>query len=256
MGSSPLARGLLTRHFGVLSWHRIIPARAGFTGRRSRSRILCGDHPRSRGVYATAAFSPAVENGSSPLARGLQKLGDTPNRIFGIIPARAGFTSSRRIVIGALWDHPRSRGVYLVLPADDFIMLGSSPLARGLRLFCSPPLPPPRIIPARAGFTVASLSPIALARDHPRSRGVYPTMNLPSSTKLGSSPLARGLLDLGDGVIGRKRIIPARAGFTHCPRSWGYCCWDHPRSRGVYNENGDIPSVGQGSSPLARGLRG
>ena len=51
-GSSPLARGLLDDVGLSELARRIIPARAGFTG-RLRAPPTCGtrDHPRSRGVY-------------------------------------------------------------------------------------------------------------------------------------------------------------------------------------------------------------
>ena len=70
----------------------------------------------------------------------------------------------------------------------------------------------------------------------------------------GSSPLARGL---PDGVIwhgGAQRIIPARAGFTRRPIGRRLHHWDHPRSRGVYQEGIYQYGVTAGSSPLARGL--
>ena len=51
IGSSPLARGLhgLRRRTG--EWHRIIPARAGFTFSTPIDISATADHPRSRGVY-------------------------------------------------------------------------------------------------------------------------------------------------------------------------------------------------------------
>ena len=51
------------------------------------------------------------------------------------------------------------------------------------------------------------------------------------------------------------RLIPAHAGKTSPGRGRPQWCAAHPRSRGENNENGDIPSVGQGSSPLTRGKR-
>mgnify|MGYP001676272510 CR=1 FL=1 len=50
-----------------------------------------------------------------------------------IIPARAGFTHCGVVSRGSLWDHPRSRGVYGAVDRVDRDVLGSSPLARGLR---------------------------------------------------------------------------------------------------------------------------
>ena len=72
-GSSPLARGLRPAYQGGLPVGRIIPARAGFTERRTRTRGTPRDHPRSRGVYSSQAVSAATTWGSSPLARGLRE---------------------------------------------------------------------------------------------------------------------------------------------------------------------------------------
>ena len=91
---------------------------------------------------------------------------------------------------------------------------GSSPLARGLRLSKLRDRGDLRIIPARAGFTVAAIIAEMARGDHPRSRGVYPARARSSSATSGSSPLARGLPEQ---VVRRPlppRIIPARAGFT------------------------------------------
>ena len=53
---------------------------------------------------------------------------------------------------------------------------------------------------------------------------------------------------------GRRRIIPARAGFTApCTRPRGRPR-DHPRSRGVYEHMVPLQQALEGSSPLARGL--
>ena len=152
-----------------------------------------------------------------------------------IIPARAGFTESRRIVADHDWDHPRSRGVYLRKSIQPEIDAGSSPLARGLRGVIPAILGALRIIPARAGFTG------------------HATLEDPG--RRGSSPLARGLPRHGGPTETRLRIIPARAGFTERSIVSGLGGADHPRSRGVYQyEVGDMePS--EGSSPLARGLR-
>ena len=113
-----------------------------------------------------------------------------------------------------------------------------------------------RIIPARAGFTCGARSRWVTKTDHPRSRGVYPSCILGGFPCPGSSPLARGLQHAGLGEVPRVRIIPARAGFTRrggvqCPRRR-----DHPRSRGVYIRMFVEADDSDGSSPLARGLRG
>ena len=70
----------------------------------------------------------------------------------------------------------------------------------------------------------------------------------------GSSPLARGLLEGRQDLVHARRIIPARAGFTHWPTRWAGIPRDHPRSRGVYSLAAGACPPPAGSSPLARGL--
>ena len=98
-----------------------------------------------------------------------------------------------RITI-AFWDHPRSRGVYY--GAKLMVMKNA------------------RIIPARAGFTAALQRVLRRAQDHPRSRGVYRDFMRKPLADPGSSPLARGLRNGASLDYQRRRIIPARAGFT------------------------------------------
>ena len=115
-------------------------------------------------------------------------------------------------------DHPRSRGVYDEGGWPEPGLWGSSPLARGLHL----PLPlAPNdrgIIPARAGFTLRPGAGRPPGGDHPRSRGVYKSVWVAPDGRVGSSPLARGLLTALTTFAGTVRIIPARAGFTMASR--------------------------------------
>mgnify|MGYP000020939834 CR=1 FL=1 len=71
----------------------------------------------------------------------------------------------------------------------------------------------------------------------------------------GSSPLARGLPPKAGASAPARRIIPARAGFTHVAPSVVRGGGDHLRSRGVYTGRSPPPGANRGSSPLARGLR-
>ena len=132
---------------------------------------------------------------------------------------------------------------------------GSSPLARGLRGIGVLDVEVAGIIPARAGFTSDLLDGVAVAEDHPRSRGVYYGIRCVRTYVVGSSPLARGLLFplLSRGIS--TRIIPARAGFTAIRTTTPSPRADHPRSRGVYGDKIMTMLRTQGSSPLARGLR-
>ena len=254
-GSSPLARGLLADRASFGASGGIIPARAGFTSLGAAPTRWATDHPRSRGVYSTSSKPSETSAGSSPLARGLPVHGPAVGVPGGIIPARAGFTTTSRCATGLSSDHPRSRGVYASWPSARCTSPGSSPLARGLQ--------PQRhlvrvrtgIIPARAGFTACpTVAPTPVA-DHPRSRGVYSRTRATPKTPLGSSPLARGLpAEQGQGN-GRDGIIPARAGFTHPDQLGLGPVRDHPRSRGVYGRSPLTSHAVHGSSPLARGLR-
>ena len=133
-GSSPLARGLHDRDHQDVRGQRIIPARAGFTRWRCGRQRRRQDHPRSRGVYKAQHKPVATSGGSSPLARGLRSLKLLHQLLGGIIPARAGFTLVSLSCRSTEWDHPRSRGVYQETALVLNSIVGSSPLARGLRV--------------------------------------------------------------------------------------------------------------------------
>ena len=275
VGSSPLARGLPGVRAAGSAVARIIPACAGFTPRWIGGPRHERDHPRLRGVYGGIQRTWSSAWGSSPLARGLREREEYEEGGFGIIPARAGFTTHWTRRSGPTWDHPRSRGVYPVMSMRRTASSGSSPLARGLlsvtpatvRVTVDHPRSrgvyypscvfathPCRIIPARAGFTSSRRSPTPPGWDHPRSRGVYRLVRAPLKASRGSSPLARGLQSPFEIKYDLRRIIPARAGFTLNPRFLMTVQRDHPRSRGVYTIPPGLIGLSPGSSPLARGL--
>ena len=194
------------------------------------------------------------QSGSSPLARGLPVKCGASHWGSGIIPARAGFTSTPPPSSSTARDHPRSRGVYAMEKGEITAEEGSSPLARGLRTAIRVATVINRIIPARAGFTTHPGQLPLRPEDHPRSRGVYEYVDAISEPTTGSSPLARGL-QFCDALINRiARIIPARAGFTPGWPSHRNSSEDHPRSRGVYGRAFRRIGRWRGSSPLARGL--
>ena len=174
--------------------------------------------------------------------------------VLRIIPARAGFTGLSNLMRPCRKDHPRSRGVYCAQYVIAVISIGSSPLARGLRMSRASWVLALRIIPARAGFTVKSISTRTCFSDHPRSRGVYRRRMSGWRASPGSSPLARGLPFRFRGWTHMMGIIPARAGFTHLYSHNIVLPEDHPRSRGVYPGRHRFRRHRQGSSPLARGL--
>ena len=132
-GSSPLARGLRVSGMILRVSRGIIPARAGFTQHHRNHGPTRRDHPRSRGVYHRGPGEFLSPFGSSPLARGLQIVGEIIAQPVGIIPARAGFTGLNPRLHHRIPDHPRSRGVYRMAAHGACRGRGSSPLARGLR---------------------------------------------------------------------------------------------------------------------------
>ena len=170
----PRSRGVyptISPHGRDALW--IIPARAGFTMPDPRGPGGVQDHPRSRGVYRRRPSRNSREAGSSPLARGLREAGEDQYGEPRIIPARAGFTDYPAGEGFGDMDHPRSRGVYSPAAARSGCGAGSSPLARGLRDAPFWEVRVDRIIPARAGFTIAFILHRSRREDHPRSRGVY-----------------------------------------------------------------------------------
>ena len=172
-GSSPLARGLPSVADAGLVDAGIIPARAGFTSGVRLDHAVVQDHPRSRGVYPPTRPASRPSAGSSPLARGLRRTRPRDPDGPGIIPARAGFTSTTPTRTCLSTDHPRSRGVYAHRQPSIWGSAGSSPLARGLPAWTHAAPDPAGIIPARAGFTPGGRPSRPRRRDHPRSRGVY-----------------------------------------------------------------------------------
>ena len=192
------------------------------------------DHPRSRGEYRTPWIGILPEFGSSPLSRGIRSVPLPVGRIYRIIPALAGNTWCLAGMIGRCWDHPRSRGEYPKLNWMEMLVMGSSPLSRGILSPQSLPQNISRIIPALAGNTLVVWVDRLGCGDHPRSRGEYFLCAPRRGPNRGSSPLSRGI-PIQLGPRGRPvRIIPALAGNTELVRLRRQLGQDHPRSRGEY----------------------
>ena len=134
-GSSPLARGPLTKTYALTEAQGLIPARAGTTSRGVSPAACFGAHPRSRGDHREPSVFLNNMRGSSPLARGPlnQLLRDFLQE--GLIPARAGTTVFGMTVNLMSRAHPRSRGDHSARAIASALPPGSSPLARGPPLF-------------------------------------------------------------------------------------------------------------------------
>ena len=133
--------------------------------------------------------------------------------------------------------------------------VGSSPLARGTRLILMIAALLARLIPARAGNTLALRCAIRASPAHPRSRGEHPTNALPSECVAGSSPLARGTQQTVTSARKWSRLIPARAGNTLLQSGASVSRPAHPRSRGEHASAQRALRHAHGSSPLARGTQ-
>ena len=232
-GSSPLARGKLLSRSVDERRERLIPARAGKTGRGRGLRRTQRAHPRSRGENVGCLAHPLCCGGSSPLARGKQIAPSSLQVRERLIPARAGKTHGSSVT--------------------SVRRPGSSPLARGKQPRGSSRRGRRGLIPARAGKTVTHRYPLPTARAHPRSRGENNSARSDARGIAGSSPLTRGKLQLAEDAANMGGLIPAHAGKTHWPLTVPQTAWAHPRSRG---ENPELDRQGQrrrGSSPLTRG---
>ena len=170
----------------------IIPAYAGSTrGRRAR-RTRRRDHPRVCGEHFTRFSAQLTSSGSSPRMRGAPVKHVPVRKLWGIIPAYAGSTSSAGIGASMSRDHPRVCGEHY---AEEFVgryAEGSSPRMRGA---LSPAVPIIRwdgIIPAYAGSTSAPLGGPTTCRDHPRVCGEHDALLWLRFATSGSSPRMRG----------------------------------------------------------------
>ena len=192
-----------------------------------------GSSPHARGLQMSNR-SGVVKGGIIPARAGFTSSCIPPWRLGGIIPARAGFTCDDERDDRDDVDHPRTRGVYVETVDDPVELLG--------------------IIPARAGFTPTSTSRRRPNGDHPRTRGVYVMVIIFLLGSGGSSPHARGLPIPDVDLMRRQGIIPARAGFTPTATPCSGPRSDHPRTRGVYGQLPDVLGVRPGIIPARAGF--
>ena len=132
----------------------IIPAYAGSTCGSGFRRSATRDHPRIRGEHDSMTSSAIRAFGSSPHTRGARDALRRRRDGGWIIPAYAGSTATKNMIIACVWDHPRIRGEHPLETPGFRDGMGSSPHTRGAR-------PPQvdghqesRIIPAYAGSTL------------------------------------------------------------------------------------------------------
>ena len=170
-GSSPRVRG--KPHRAVLHRHdaRLIPARAGKTvhevGRDPGPRA----HPRACGENDGGIVGSVLGWGSSPRVRGKREVDEPGRPGGGLIPARAGKTSSPSVGSPEPSAHPRACGENLMRRRAEARASGSSPRVRGKPGWWPRAPRESGLIPARAGKTRASTPWRRTRRAHPRACG-------------------------------------------------------------------------------------
>ena len=146
------------------------------------------------------------------------------------------------------------RGEYKTCHLMNGKQWGSPPLARGVLSKQNLELFNRGITPACAGSTGQVLTDEVMNTDHPRLRGEYKRSGKDKIMKVGSPPLARGVLPCRLRFRSRKGITPACAGSTLIPIGCVLFIGDHPRLRGEYYFFDCIMWLFLGSPPLARGV--
>ena len=197
----------------------------------------------------------AIATGSSPRVRGKHDRINVAVATVGLIPARAGKTSSYRVRGRRTPAHPRACGENGSAQKDGSVLAGSSPRVRGKHLQVDAHQRVRRLIPARAGKTYAAPSGVFIATAHPRACGENPAWPSTPHPRGGSSPRVRGKRDLDETVGEDTGLIPARAGKT-CGAGGGRgVAWAHPRACGENRVHIDPSGDPWGSSPRVRGKR-
>ena len=191
-GSSPLARGARFGGCCCSAPPGLIPAGAGSTGRWCQPARRGVAHPRWRGEHCMSVSPMTLPRGSSPLARGAQRLIVASSCLMGLIPAGAGSTRRCRQFTSPWVAHPRWRGEHLIGQSCAAPPSGSSPLARGAPAGCCHLGAEWRLIPAGAGSTSCTRRWRSPGRAHPRWRGEHHPDPARRACHAGSSPLARG----------------------------------------------------------------
>ena len=132
-GTSPRARGKLAEAVSVVAPLGNIPACAGKTAFSAPKSASKREHPRVRGENAEF-FSPiSTEKGTSPRARGKQRVVHVSRWGERNIPAHAGKTPLTTRLEVAREEHPRARGENSSIGTRSAARIGTSPRTRGKR---------------------------------------------------------------------------------------------------------------------------
>ena len=160
--------------------------------------------------------------------RGAHKIGGTVGEEWWIIPADAGSTPCRAVLMADERDHPRGCGEHPTTRYKVTHRQGSSPRMRGA-LFVKPVTArEARIIPADAGSTGQTIIQSLFHEDHPRGCGEHRARDRPYARQAGSSPRMRGAHRHQSKELVLAGIIPADAGSTMQVSNRFGKAMDHP----------------------------
>ena len=213
-GSSPRGRGKHHQEAVNANQDRLIPARAGKTRVFRVTVIVLSAHPRAGGENLSFGGLVPPDAGSSPRGRGKPFGMSRRSTSGGLIPARAGKTSTLISIAVRIWAHPRAGGENFKGMGQSIAQEGSSPRGRGKHDAATDFIRWTRLIPARAGKTSSPSTPPRAPAAHPRAGGENTSSSTLHQQPNGSSPRGRGKPGDTPKPTLQGRLIPARAGKT------------------------------------------
>ncbi len=231
-GSSPRARGTVSSANSGRCTRRFIPAGAGNSPTDHPGVYRRTVHPRGRGEQRMGRLLNVLAPGSSPRARGTVLHFGADSLGSRFIPAGAGNRLECCNMSAPPPVHPRGRGEQPVPAQKLQESSGSSPRARGTAHNPANGGSYVRFIPAGAGNSSGRSWPVPAKTVHPRGRGEQMGSAPASSRVSGSSPRARGTVDVLAAKLGLYRFIPAGAGNSRSARRTWPAMTVHPRGRG------------------------
>ena len=195
-GTSPRARGKRAWILCCQNAFRNIPACAGKTPPLADAGVVAQEHPRVRGENLIIESHKLSPFGTSPRARGKRSMMSLASSSRGNIPACAGKTGPLAWTSLTSPEHPRVRGENKVSAAEADYGSGTSPRARGKPMILDMTCGARRNIPACAGKTTRCGLDHIFGAEHPRVRGENLRPHQATRPKIGTSPRARGKLQV------------------------------------------------------------
>ena len=191
-GSSPRMRGKPGAVLRSCVISGLIPAYAGKTLPRLRTRLASWAHPRVCGENSDSQRIRTTTSGSSPRMRGKHIADTGRGTVRGLIPAYAGKTGYICLTCVDKRAHPRVCGENTLWLSSQIDRQGSSPRMRGKRYVDHLEWGYDGLIPAYAGKTLPRPPIRDRSGAHPRVCGENSITDSSVIVSRGSSPRMRG----------------------------------------------------------------